>query len=111
MNLARKWLYECACKHSACPPPKPAPLPKRILDIGSDGATFKIKLIETQGQHAQYAALSHCWGQAPTFQTKRSTLEARKQNIDWHELPKTFQDSVTVTRNLALKYIGLIQCA
>lgn len=107
MRLARKWLYECTFEHPACPSPSPTPLPKRVLGVGAGGAGFILKLVETQGQHAQYAALSHCWGRARTFQTEQSTSEAREESIGWHALPKTFQDAVTTTRNLGLHYIWI----
>ena len=107
MRLARKWLYECAFEHPACPSPSPTPLLKRVLGVGAGGAGFILKLVETQGQHAQYAALSHCWGRARTFQTEQSTSKAREESIGWHALPKTFQDAVTTTRNLGLHYIWI----
>lgn len=34
-------------------------------------------------------------------------MEACKQRIDWHELPKTFKDAVTTTRSLGLQYIWI----
>lgn len=53
-----------------------------------------------------YIALSHRWGSRMPKTTKEN-INSRKQSIDYDELPKTFQDSITVTRELGVKYLWI----
>ncbi|VUC25980.1 unnamed protein product [Clonostachys rosea] len=59
--------------------------------------------------HAKrYIALSHCWGGSSiNHQTTRANIEQRRQGFRLHELPKTFQDAVQVTRNLGIDYLWI----
>ena len=59
-------------------------------------------------ERGRYIALSHCWGQLQedeTFCTYRSNIAALCESIDFDKLPKTFQDAVTVTRELGVQYL------
>jgi hypothetical protein len=58
----------------------------------------------------RYLALSHRWGDPKlhkTYCTYRSNLEELKAKIDFTKLPKTFQDAVTVTRKLGVRYLWI----
>lgn len=46
-------------------------------------------------------------GGPPVITTTSVTLEQRKQCIPWAELPKTFQDAITITRGLNVRYIWI----
>ncbi|KAF2688490.1 HET-domain-containing protein, partial [Lentithecium fluviatile CBS 122367] len=82
-------------------------LPHRILDLGVD-ETSPIVLKETvEGEREQYACLSHSWGGHQPLQTTTATLEERKKGIQWKDLPRTFQDAVSFTRRLNLRYIWI----
>lgn len=37
-------------------------LATRVVDVGDAGSSSSLKLVCTIGPHAQYVALSHCWG-------------------------------------------------
>ena len=56
---------------------------------------------------AAYATLSHRWGSSVPITTTTSTFEDRKKGITFSDLPKTFQDAVTITRNMGLKYLWI----
>jgi hypothetical protein len=60
----------------------------------------------------QYVALSHCWGQLPTeeqkmFCTTQDNIGLRLQGFSVSELPQTFRDAVTVTRELGILYLWI----
>lgn len=54
-----------------------------------------------------YVALSHVWGGEISYRLKISLLEGWTQRIDINKLPKSFQDAITVTRKLGLKYLWI----
>jgi hypothetical protein len=83
-------------------------LPTRLIDVGGGRNSKTLRLHHTtQGDVGRYIALSHRWGNPKEyrkFYTYHSNIEEFKQKIDYHALPKTFQDAVTVTRELAVRY-------
>ncbi len=79
-------------------------LPRRVLDL-SDG---RIRLVETiAGQQGHYVALSHCWGKEQLLTTTRDTFASRVNGIELHDMPRTFQDSIQITRSLGIRYIWI----
>lgn len=67
-----------------------------------------IKLYETQrGDDMKYIALSHPWGKPPHFCTFPDNVEAFKDNIEFGDLPATFRDAVTVTRELGVRFLWI----
>ncbi|KIJ46088.1 hypothetical protein M422DRAFT_165674, partial [Sphaerobolus stellatus SS14] len=87
------------------PDPRGELLPRRLLDLSGG----QIRLIETaKGQRGRYIALSHCWGPPPRpLDTRRETIAERMRGIPMTQLPRTFQDAVTITRALGLHYIWI----
>jgi hypothetical protein len=71
---------------------------RRLVDVGYTDPSIPPRLVEDCPIDAQYIALSHCWGTGNTFITERSSLQDRKEGMDWLLLPKTFQDAMIVTR-------------
>jgi hypothetical protein len=84
-----------------------ASLPSRLLDLDCSSNHNVIRLWETEGARGHYATLSHCWGDAGHFTTSRASIAAKKQRIKLEELPKTFQDAVTVARRVGLRYLWI----
>ena len=103
--LAKTWLDECINKHPECQLQQPSyrTMPTRVLDASLE----RIRLLETHEMCGDYAILSHCWGPKPIIATNLQDIAIRCQNIDFSALSKTFQDAVTVTRSLGLKYIWI----
>lgn len=54
-----------------------------------------------------YATLSHCWGESRPLELTRANYDAFQKIISYKSLPKTFQDAVTVTRLLGLRYLWI----
>jgi hypothetical protein len=65
------------------------------------------RLHETGGIRGTYIALSHCWGQGEALTTTTATIEQRYAGFTEAELPKTYQDAVTIAGKLGIRYIGL----
>ncbi|KAH9220962.1 heterokaryon incompatibility protein-domain-containing protein [Leptodontidium sp. 2 PMI_412] len=78
-------------------------LPTRVIDVDGDTLSLYISRHEKE----PYAALSHCWGKQLVIQTHKSSLEDRVLDIPWGSLSSTFQDTVTTTRLLGLKYLWI----
>ncbi|KAF9544537.1 HET-domain-containing protein [Agrocybe pediades] len=104
------WLADCDQNHPICQTEWKGPngdkelLPRRVLDISGG----QIRLIETSPrQREHYVALSHCWGKKPLLETTRETIVDHMRGIPFDRLPKTFQDAITITRCLGLRYIWI----
>ena len=98
-------LHDCT-SHRGCPTPNGRPLPKRIIDLGSDNES--LSLYEPFQDIGVYAALSYCWGKGSTLlKTTQFTLETFKDHIPWEKLPKTLQDAIVITRKIGLKFIWI----
>jgi hypothetical protein len=108
-QLAKMWLEDCLEKHSqSCSlSQKPAPLPKRVLDLGDcpDG----IRLLEDSDETAPYICLSHCWGDKAyhPLQTTSQNISSHRRGVPFAYLPKTFQEAATIVRRLGYKYLWI----
>lgn len=76
-----------------------------MLDLGPDASSNVVKLIEPDGVKGKYTALSHRWGSSNPHATTRASLEAYSKSVPVDDLPKTFQDAITLTRRLGLRYL------
>ncbi|KAF5683336.1 hypothetical protein FDENT_7303 [Fusarium denticulatum] len=57
---------------------------------------------------AQYLTLSYCWGSTNEHaKTTRATIAARREGIAVHDLPKTIQDAIKLTRLLKFQYLWI----
>ncbi|KAG9193796.1 hypothetical protein G6011_03831 [Alternaria panax] len=83
-------------------------MPTRVIDVGRSEDSA-IRLLEAKDRigSTPYIALSHCWGNSPTFKLTRATVVAFKAGIFCKDLPKTFQDAVHVTRKMAIRYLWI----
>lgn len=77
-------------------------LPLRVIEVGPEP-----KLYCTNGENAEYVALSHCWGSTQNLTTTTSSLAKRIEGIPWDDIPKTFQDAILLTRELGFAYIWI----
>jgi len=111
-ELFREWMQVCCKDHKSfeCFPRTTSRLPTRVLDVSGN----RLRLhVSGPGERGEYVALSHCWGilsetQKRSFCTSSANLESRcKWGLDFDTLPKTFQDAITVTRELGKRYIWI----
>jgi Heterokaryon incompatibility protein (HET) len=98
--------YVCKEARETWPPNTPALLPSRVLEVENTAYGLKARLVmASDGQRSDYVALSHCWGRSKNMLTTTTqNLEQRLAAIDWDSLPKTFQDALTITAELKIKY-------
>ena len=106
LNRAVQWVRKCSDTHSGCRGENSS-MPFRVLDVDDDLSLDKIRLCESKGLYGNYITLSHCWGNESPFTTQLSSIESRKQGIQFDELPKTFQDAICITRELGVKYLWI----
>lgn len=111
LKILQHWLNVCDNQHPGCKPDCKSAcnssLPTRLIDVGS-GNHPSIKLYETQpGDNMRYLALSHPWGKPPHFCTFMDNVEVYRHSIEFHNLPATFQDAVTITRGLGVQYLWI----
>ncbi|KAF7531117.1 hypothetical protein G7054_g9175 [Neopestalotiopsis clavispora] len=108
--LLQQWVRNCDENH-ACMPSKDLPyMPTRVIDVLADSKD-KLRLVETSNKmKGRYIAVSHCWGNIPDskkFRLLKENLDTLKENIDYAQLPQTFQDVVDVSRQLEVQYLWL----
>ncbi|KAF2726412.1 HET-domain-containing protein, partial [Polyplosphaeria fusca] len=112
-KTAAGWLTRCLDTHKACK--KVAQdgstidsgwRPKRLLHINGD--QLRLFLSKDHRDVGQYAALSHCWGQNPSFLVLTSDNEEHwKLDLPLDSLPQSFVDAVEVSRRLSLEYLWI----
>ena len=108
--MLRQWLRVCDGEHG-CYPGSDGLLPTRVLDVRGGNALNSLHLHCTkQGEKGRYVALSHRWGEIKEdqkFCAYNSNIRDLRKGIDFSKLPKTFQDAVTVTRELGVQYLWI----
>ncbi|KAK8254392.1 heterokaryon incompatibility protein-domain-containing protein [Phyllosticta capitalensis] len=117
LDLARDWLRTCQDKHSLCTEmvskSRDGALskhPKRLIDLSnlakSSGNPF---LIETRDHELQgpYATLSHCWGTKEFITLTENNIGDMLTEIPMDQLPKSFQDAITVCVRLKIQYLWI----
>jgi hypothetical protein len=119
LRSAQHWLNQCtsqATTHESRQRPKQVYFPTRLLEIDGVEPELSVRLRvreeyrTSQNQDAiKYGALSHCWGRPGSrrLTTTRDTIEARKAGIVWSDIPRTFQDAITFTHRLGIRYLWL----
>jgi hypothetical protein len=108
-----KWLNNCVQNHKICSltisgskvgAKEENPMPSRIVDVGLQPGENP-RVVETNGQSGQYAALSYCWGGRSVVTTMTTNLHQHRGSISTHTLPKTIMDAITVCRRLGVRYL------
>jgi hypothetical protein len=121
LALVSKTAEDCynvhgVCSKSFCPTTsvdglaEPPFLPRRVIDVGDGDAKLvsSVYLHEsTPGERARYVTLSHRWGKRIDQRTTRQNVMSRRNGIATELLPKSFQDAVTVTRKLGVRYLWI----
>jgi hypothetical protein len=111
MGRVLKWLYICDSTHKACKLNGGSFFPSRLINVTEiqRGSMKGVRLINSyNGQSGRYVCLSHCWGKAPNECCTR--VASYSQRIDFIEddlFSKNFQDAITLTRRLGVKYIWI----
>jgi len=111
-RLAMHWQQGCSQLHGSRCGPTVSVLPTRVLDVGEEvdeQNAETVNLLLTYGKEDRYTALSHCWGPpaeaSKVIVTTTPSLAARQTGILISDLPQNFQDAITVTRRLKIRYL------
>ncbi|KAH6954181.1 heterokaryon incompatibility protein-domain-containing protein [Fusarium avenaceum] len=98
----QSWIEACENSHERCSE-APEFTPLRLLDLQpSDDDCIQLVCVP----NVRYACLSHCWGSTRSKHlTKRANILANGKGIPLSELPMTFQDAVSVTKALEIRYL------
>jgi hypothetical protein len=107
LEKVRKWIELCDHNHARCAICSLTKLPTRILDVGNGGNQEMVKLYETQGDLGRYITLSHCWGNKQIVTTTKATLPQLKSEVQWPQLSRTFQDAISIARELGVRYLWI----
>jgi hypothetical protein len=110
MDLARFWINECLRKHRRCHREGQAFTPSRLIHVGSQDCRVPIHLcLNTDSSKGLiYCTLSHCWGGAKDIlKLLSNNFERLREGISYTTLPKTFQDTITITRWLGQIYLRI----
>lgn len=103
---ARGWIEECDRDHPQCKAAGPTKLPTRILETSGSGGNISVRLVQTQAEEADYAALSYVWGDPKQqYTTISSNLDDHLGDISVEKLPSAVADAVICTLQLGLKYL------
>ncbi len=101
------WVRKCIEGHPHCTENTSRRLPTRVIDVSVRKVPDGVFLYESEGGNSRYTALSHCWGKIQIITTTKATIEQMKQGIPWASLSRTFQDAITITRQLGVQYIWI----
>jgi hypothetical protein len=105
--MALAWIGSCTLKHPRCHLSSTF-LPTRLVDVGSkSNPTLQLVLGKLLPPRSKYLTLSHCWGGHTPQRLLTGNVETLEKQIDFHNLSKTFQDAVTLTRKLKCQYIWI----
>ncbi|KEZ43450.1 hypothetical protein SAPIO_CDS4636 [Scedosporium apiospermum] len=73
-----------------------------------DPQSVSLHCPDSQKENPRYTTLSHCWGGATTIpKLTHQTLSQFKSGIRFKDLPRNFQDAISITRNLGLEYVWI----
>ncbi|KAK4189127.1 heterokaryon incompatibility protein-domain-containing protein [Podospora australis] len=105
LDKAKEWLKLCETDHHCSTRRAITRLPARVIDV----RPTTVKLHEpSEDERAPYLCLSHCWGDIrPACRTTSATLKANLQAISPDDLPATFRDAISVTRQLGFDYLWI----
>ncbi|KAI0973443.1 heterokaryon incompatibility protein-domain-containing protein [Xylaria arbuscula] len=106
-DLARRWLNACQDDHTGCLKDYTPDLPTRVIDIGVENRGQSLRPVTARGQSGSYVALSHCWGGQVYPLLLIGNIDRFEHAIEFQDLPLTFQDVVSITRELNIPYLWI----
>ncbi|KAE8342165.1 hypothetical protein BDV24DRAFT_162716 [Aspergillus arachidicola] len=109
-ELIRIWLRSCDQDHPDCRADSSNHHPSRVISVREDDAN-RLQLLELECG-VEYVALSYCWDknsyeQKPYLTTDENFQSRKDKGFNYNDLPKLFQDVITVTRELGKRYLWI----
>jgi hypothetical protein len=116
VSMIREEIENCTenCSHTQ---DEVASVPTRLIDL-IEPQTPRLVVPADQslrndldGRDIKYAALSYCWGSPSDarsmLKTETSSLKSRLAGIAIGEMPRVFQDAISVCEKLSIRYLWL----
>ena len=98
LDIVRQWLNHCRDNHSTdCKRKTTSATRLKVIDCVT-------RKVVKAPQECRYVALSYMWGKSPA-QPSDSGNQASGQDLP--QLPKTIEDSISVTKELGLRYLWI----
>jgi Heterokaryon incompatibility protein (HET) len=110
LDLAHKWYLSCRASHRRCGRlASKAQYPSRLLDIGVEGdSKWKLRITSQDTLLSPiYMTLSYRWGPTPGFMLLNSNIKECCRGKFICDLPRTFRDSIAVTRWFSIRYLWI----
>ncbi|KAK4450163.1 heterokaryon incompatibility protein-domain-containing protein [Podospora aff. communis PSN243] len=107
-DVARRWLKQCQTAHRACRAREcfRSFVPTRLVRVGIEGCCL-VDQFHSGDIPIRYAALSHCWGADVLLSLTTESFDLMKVGIDTTMLSKNFQDAISITRALDIRYLWI----
>lgn len=107
LDLTKAWIERCVKEHRFWDSIVSHQLPTRILELYDPSDPQAVRVCEPKGLEDKYISLNHRWGEREVLKLTRENKPELMQKIEWHKLPKTFQDALTFTHNLGVRYLWI----
>jgi hypothetical protein len=108
-SLLQSWLKTCSEQHSNCDHPSIGDwTPTRVLDLGITSSTWKLCIPAVDRVPVpRYTTMSYCWGDAHFLKLTSDDLETFRSGLPISSLPQAFQDAISITRDLGIRFIWI----
>ncbi|KAI1778787.1 HET-domain-containing protein [Hypoxylon cercidicola] len=105
LRLAARLLRRCINEHKSCSSQYPvsSELPTRVIDTHGETP----RLVDGNGGHGTFAALSYCWGGDTDFTLTRATEQLFRKGRPLDQFPATLRDAINITKALGIRYIWI----
>ncbi|KAH7248232.1 heterokaryon incompatibility protein-domain-containing protein, partial [Fusarium solani] len=107
MTRVHQWLSQCLTSHAGCESATSSWFPSRLIHVGDEKTSPSIRLRANVPTSAQYATLSHCWGQTPTFRLLQNNVAAFQTELPMNRMPRTYRDAIAVVKQLGWEYLWI----
>lgn len=107
------WLNTCVESHPTCRSIEQSLQtysPKRLVEVllNNNGGVSGWKLAHSSSTGTvPYFTLSHCWGSYLPLRLTKDNIRSLSNSSSIDDLPKTYQDALTVVNSLGYKYIWI----
>ena len=110
---AKAWYETCLERHEDCNRKRREQVeggqwyPTRLIKISRWSNKLRLIVTDEERPNGPYLTLSHCWGKADFIQLTQSSMSGFRKDIPYRELPKTFQDAISVAQRLGIYHIWI----
>ncbi len=112
-NSGQSWYFASLKDHESCNRKRREQsagrqwYPTRLIKISRWSNKSRLVIAQEERPDAPYLTLSHCWSKADFVQSTQSSMLDFRKDIPYRQLPKTFHNASSVTRNLKIYYVWI----